>query len=521
MVSQRVRDRLHPNGGSVAKTSPPQINPTRRIKAEFEAGASIALPAVKSGGRSLIPSLPRGEPRADWIFFGAFVLALAWCPFYFGGNAPLAWGIKAVLFPGLVAAYEATRLVSGRPHAVSLAYVSKPAILFLAVIAWTLVQNATWTPQSWHHPIWGMASDALDRPLEGSISVNRDETTLSQIRLVTSACAFWLSLQLTRHPKRADLFVKAIALIAAAYAAYGIVAFALFPGSVLWVSGLSSAVVTSTFINRNSFATYDGIGFLVICGLLLRLYHREALSSSGSMRLTIAALIEATGRGGALLLAGAALTLVALLLSGSRGGILSTGLGLFVLTVLMFSRRGARQSRQLVTLIFTTTLFVAVLAAFGDVFFGRVAEQGFHDETRMAVYKLALRSIFDAPLQGFGLGTFSNVFPMYRDLSISTENVWDKAHNDYLEVLQGLGLVFGAMLLAAITLLVWRCVEGGMTRRQNATIPCIAAGTGFLVGVHALADFSLQMQAVSLTFMAILGAGVAQATSSRHSLADD
>lgn len=51
-------------------------------------------------------------------------------------------------------------------------------------------------------------------------------------------------------------------------------------------------------------------------------------------------------------------------------------------------------------------------------------------------------------------------------------------------------------------------------------MPAIATGVAFLVGIHAMVDFSLQLQAVTLTFMAILGAGVAQSESSQQSLAD-
>ena len=48
----------------------------------------------------------------------------------------------------------------------------------------------------------------------------------------------------------------------------------------------------------------------------------------------------------------------------------------------------------------------------------------------------------------------------------------------------------------------------------------MCARAAFLVGIHASVDFSLQIQAVALTFIAILGAGVAQAESSRVSLND-
>ena len=125
-----------------------------------------------------------------------------------------------------------------------------------------------------------------------------------------------------------------------------------------------------------------------------------------------------------------------------------------------------------------------------------------------------------APLLGYGYGTFADVFPMFRDQSVSTFDTWGLAHNTYLEVFQGLGLLFGSMLVASIVLLVLRCVKGAMTRQENEMIACVAAGVAFLVGAHSLVDFSLQIQAIGMTFMALLGVGVAQSESSRLMLAD-
>jgi hypothetical protein len=48
----------------------------------------------------------------------------------------------------------------------------------------------------------------------------------------------------------------------------------------------------------------------------------------------------------------------------------------------------------------------------------------------------------------------------------------------------------------------------------------VAASIGFMLGIHALVDFSLQMQAIAITFMALLGAGVAQSESSKILLGD-
>jgi O-antigen ligase len=142
------------------------------------------------------------------------------------------------------------------------------------------------------------------------------------------------------------------------------------------------------------------------------------------------------------------------------------------------------------------------------------------DASRLAVYRLTLRSIFDVPLWGYGYGTFAAVFPMYRDRSLGVDGTWGQAHDTYLEVLQGLGLVFGPMLIACVALLVLRCIKGARRRRENAIVPQVAASAACLVGVHSLVDFSLQIQAVALTFVALLGAGVAQSESSRLVLED-
>ena len=138
----------------------------------------------------------------------------------------------------------------------------------------------------------------------------------------------------------------------------------------------------------------------------------------------------------------------------------------------------------------------------------------------MGVYIITMRSILAAPLLGYGYGTFADVFPMFRDQSVGTYGQWNQAHNTYLEVFQGLGLLFGSMLIASVVVLVLRCVKGATTRQMNETVPCVAASVAFLLGVHSLIDFSLQMQAIAITFMALLGAGVAQSESSRKMLQD-
>jgi O-antigen ligase len=473
-----------------------------------------------------IASIPRthrlsGEgATVERALLWALVAGLAWCPIWFGSNVLLAWGINAVLFPGLVAIYELSLLIRGERHPVAIWQIKVPAALFGAVVLWILIQNATWTPGSWHHPIWQMAADALDRPVDGSISVNRELTSLALLRLITAASVFWIALQLCRDASRATFLLWSIAAITSVYAAYGLVVFALKPANVPPFENLHG-VVTSTFSSPNCFAAYAGIGLVAFCGLILRLYRNEFANVGGSLRFRIASFIEVTGQKGVALLGGAFVILVALLLSGSRGGIASTALGLVVLAALTFTLRKHQFAEQRAAVVVVGALLVAAtFVAFGDVVAGKISQEGLRDQNRMAVYTIIIRSIFDAPVLGYGYGTFADVFPMFRDQSISTWGKWQMAHNTYLEVLQGLGVVFGSMLVATVGLLVFLCIKGAATRQMNETLPCVAASVAVLLGMHALVDFSVQMQATTVTFVALLGAGVAQSESSRVLLGD-
>jgi O-antigen ligase len=466
--------------------------------------------------------LVRRDDVAEQAILWLFVIALAWVPLYYGSNDLTAWGINAVLFPGLAAVYEVSLLIRRKSHPIGIRHLAFPAALFTAVVLWIWLQTLTWVWPSLIHPIWRMAGDALAQPIAGSISVNRDLTVLALVRLVTAASTFWVAVQLCRNGARARFLIQAITVIACFYALYGLVAFAAETGRLPWLempSG-SGGSLSSTFINHNSFATYAGLGLVAIAGLIFQLYRHQANGMAGWRRLQLASLIEITGRNGAAPLAGGFVILAALLLTGSRGGVIAAALGLCVLAVLMQGQGGPRARVQWGWIVFALVLAAVMLFAFGDAVVDGLATRGIYDNDRLSVYLLTLRSILDAPWLGHGYGTFADVFPLYRDRSISVEGIWEQAHNTYLEVFQGLGLVFGTMLVASVLVLVLRCVKGSIARRHGATVPRVAASAAFIVGVHALVDFSLQIQAVALTFMAILGAGVAQSESSRSSLGD-
>ena len=453
----------------------------------------------------------------DGILFWFFVLGLAWSPFWLGAHAPIAWGINAFLFSTLVIIHELSVILLRRSHAVGLRQITTPAVLFFIVLIWIGLQNATWTPAVTHHPIWELAGSVLGQHLPASISVNRDLTELALIRLVTAASVFWLSLQLCRDPKRAYKLVQMISFICIAYAAYGLIAYVLMPGHTLWFENPSAkGYVTSTFYNKNSFGTYAGIGLVVTCAIALRYFRDEALKAGVPFKYRLASIIETSGKAGALKLGGVFIIAVALVATASRGAMFATLFGLFVFGLLTTQSKKQRNDQR-ITIVIGALLLAATFVAFGDELLGRVSELGVVDGTRLAISTITLGSILNSPLLGFGDGTFVDVFPMFRNLSVAIDGRWEMAHNSYVEAFQGLGVIAGSMLIASIVLLTFKCLNGTKTRQANLMLPRLATSISLLVGIHSLVDFSLQIQAVALTFMAILGTGVAQSMSSKIS----
>jgi hypothetical protein len=486
-----------------------------------------SVPGAEPGGNrgpapgEAAPSAP-GQTSADAFsaddaFFYGLLALLAWAPFWFGSNRPVIWGVNAIGFAALTLAYEASLLWRGKRHPVALFRIWLPALIFVLVCCWSWLQITPSLPRAYQHPVWQMARDALKREFPGYISVNPSDTILAVLRLATCGLSFWLALQLCRSADRARRLVQALAIIGAVYATYGIVAFFVFPNTILWFEKTSYAdALTSTFVNRNSYATYAGICLVCCLSLISSLYLKEAQNRGVSFERRIGGFVALTAGRGGLWICCAFVTGTALVLTGSRGGVAATLGG--VATCLSLSAVRGRKNAAAVGagLLISTLAIGAAFFNYGDFLADRLMAQGLDSEDRLASYSLAWRSIMDAPLFGFGDGTFGEVFPMYRDKSIDFFGVWDKAHNSYLEALQGLGVPVALSLFGALLYLFGKSVYAALVRKTSATAPLAASAATTIVALHAFVDFSIQIQAIALTWSALIGAGIAQSWSRRE-----
>ena len=447
------------------------------------------------------------------MIFRTLIALVVLAPLPFASVPAWSWSLTASIVGMLLIAWAARLAINGESPPVGLRRMWPVALLFGFTIAWATVQALPITPVSWHHPLWRSVAETLGGGGDGSISLNPFATRTALVRLLTYAGVFWLSLQYCRSSKRAWQVMYALAIAGLVYSAYGLIVEFSGTKMILWYDKYAYRDdLTSTFVNRNSYATYAGLTLICASGLLLKIIS-ENLGAYPGWREGLRRLLEHVApRAWSLLVAWIVISM-ALLLTHSRGGFISTAIGLLVLCLTL----GLTRQVKLRFAVFVTGLVIVAGAFFfalgGDVTDQRLAKTSLQKEERPRVYELTLQAIEAAPLLGTGYGTFDEVFRFYRDGSLSGS--YARAHNTYLENALELGLPGAVALFAAVGGLSLLTLRGLRRRRRDAVYPCIGFAATTLVAAHSLVDFSLQIPAVALTYSLLMGAACAQSWSTR------
>jgi len=460
--------------------------------------------------------LAQQSTTSNRYLFGALLLVVLLSPLPFGSAEIWAWGSLAIVTAGLLAAWAILVATARIDVAVPFAKVRVPALLFGIVVLWTLIQTAPFTPQSWHHPIWAESAKALGLPYTGRISLDPDETMSALARLLWYAAIFWLALQIGRDRSSARVSVSLITWTGLAYATYGLVVKLTGGESVLWVKKfIYHTDVTSTFINKNSYAAFAGISLVCATALLVDrvlAIPRQEVVKAGKFAAIVNALIARSW----FLILTWMVVLTAIILSNSRAGLVSCVIGLIAFIVtLSFSKAVPSRLGRWFGLVMV--LGIAGFFAFGgetvDKRFAFVVEQS---KSRIAIYETTLEMVKDSPLLGMGLGTYPQVFQLYRKSDRDHQVPARRAHNTYLENAAELGIPATLCLVLAVGGLCLMCLSGVRHRRSDVVIPAIGVAVTVLLGLHSFIDFSLQIPAVAATYVFIMGLGCAQSWSTRR-----
>lgn len=455
------------------------------------------------------------------LWFSGFILLLLLFPITFGGNRPWASDLFALL-TGLcmmsmlwVQHHAPSSSTSDSAPRWRLLYALTG---FCAVTIWSFLQTQSWMPSDWHHPMWSLASQQLG-PMKSSIALNPSLYAESLLRFVSYAACFLLSFFACRSEKTAKVFVKWVAYAAAGYAFYGLLVQSTGSNTILWFDKWAyQGFLTSTFVNKNSYAAYAGLGLL--CCLAQLYMHIQKVKIKDKIlakRTKALALFSSLTLKDMAAFIPTIFVLAALALTGSRGGVLSSvvGIGVAVLSFAIYKRIKPKNWLWLATAL--GGFFILFVSLGGEALLHRLDDTKVNDDAslRLTAYELSTTAIADNPWLGHGLGNFEEAFRIYRDDRLT---LWyHHAHNDYLEMMIDLGVPMALLLFSVIGILVSCCVTGFMTRKKAGIYPAIATGATALIATHALMDFSMHIPAIAATYAALLGMGVAQSWSSRSS----
>ena len=221
--------------------------------------------------------------------------------------------------------------------------------------------------------------------------------------------------------------------------------------------------------------------------------------------------LSALVRGAKRVLIGSAGVLMAgsIVLSQSRAG---TASFLVEMALLLGLLLGTRKNGQVTAAIGAICLAVMGFAAWVGTAALWHHFTNLQDWMRLAILKDGLRMFWHKPILGWGLGTFTTVYPQFR--SFYTNLFVNAAHNDYVQALVETGLVgFAAILWFVIAL-----YRGGLrnldswNRNWSRTLglAAVIGCTGILV--HSAFDFNLQIPANACVFYFL--AAVATSTAS-------
>lgn len=434
------------------------------------------------------------------------LLLLILAPLPLGSNREWSWTLCAFVVAVLALGWvlQALRL----PRQISASLSPPVIVLFLVVCAWSWVQTMAWVPSDWLHPLWLMSTEVLGSYLPGSISLSPEDSYVALMRLLCYGLVFFLAFQFGRNRDRALLTFKWVAFAGFGYAIYGLIVFWGEFGTLFWFFDESyKGDVRGTFVNRNSFATY--LGLALLCAIAV---FNQQVAQKRSAAYTVPMGRELRVEQFVLQvwkpLIAILLMTTALILTHSRGGFFSTLAGGLVLLFLLNQRQQTQSSRSKAAMGGAILVAVIAFVLTSEVLLQRIDRITVDGNARLEVYGMTAEAIEDNPLLGFGYGTFTDSFRLYRDDRLGAH--FDKTHNTYLENIFELGWPVALFLFLSVVWISLICLGGARNRGRDWAYPATGVAASVLVGIHSFFDFSLQMPGIAITYAGILGVACAQ-----------
>ena len=253
--------------------------------------------------------------------------------------------------------------------------------------------------------------------------------------------------------------------------------------------------VTGTFINRNYFAGHLLMVIPVSIGFF---FSRKAAQDSryGSWRERLSSLDGKT----LLIGFGVIVMILGLLFSASRMGIFSLLISFSLIIFLFRNPEKRNRFSKTVVLIFGLALLWAAWIGL-DAVISRFFTVSESFETRSKIWVNTFQIFKDFPILGSGLGTFVQIFPMYRSFHIL--GLVTHSENDFLQLLSETGILGTGLLAILFFFLLFKASSEvrSLSRREPARYIALGGLVGILALMfHSLVERNIQVPANALFY---------------------
>lgn len=435
-----------------------------------------------------------GQRRLNQVATVVLIAFLFLAPIPLGGNRPAFWALNALLVGGAAALYGIAMLVRGESFRMPLGSIAGIALLWLVLCLFSAVQFLL--------PVATVFAGPNGEATASRLSLAPGASLFSLVQFATLAVFFFLILQVSSNRQRARSIAWALFIVMVIHAVYGLLALTQFDDTLLFLEKWAYwGSATGTFVNRNSYATF--LAFGLVLGTALT---GQSIQQAAETRQTPIANIAVS-------LVGLGFLVAALYLTQSRMGV-AAGLAGSLVVLFGFVIKMWRTVPRFALLV---VILALVLAGLGVLLFGsglveRLGSVERDFDVRAALYMQVGEMIAARPLLGFGGGSFEVAFPLFHQLPVSPDLVWDRAHSTYLALWTEYGVIFGSIPLLVVAVIAIRCAALYWVRGTDWLLPLVAVGVTVTAALHSLVDFSLEMEANGLLFAALLALGLAGAS---------
>jgi tetratricopeptide (TPR) repeat protein/O-antigen ligase len=337
------------------------------------------------------------------------------------------------------------------------------------------------------------AADLFDHVLAGTglwgegnwraLSLAPPATAVELIKFLAYGLAFLVVVNYFNDRHRARRLMKAVAWCGFTVALVGFFSRLFVAKAIFGIHPVAQGTFFfSTFVNPNHLAGFLGLCSPVALGLALSARDRQDRALYGFMGV----------------IAG-----VGVFMSLSRGGIVAFCAG----CVFLFIFAATRRSRKIRRVALVQTLAAAVLVLAGYLAYDTVIKElktlgdveAIAEENKIRSWKGTLPMMVNHPVVGIGRGAFATAYPRYK--TVESRRTFTHPENGVIQNLVEWGPVVGVLFIGMFILAFILALSRA---RQSYSMGGCLAGV-FIVSLHNLVDFNLEVGGVAMPFLVVLG----------------